>query len=47
MGKRGHDWIQRNLVSQELAGKFDRIISSAIARSGDRAIARQQQEATA
>jgi glycosyltransferase involved in cell wall biosynthesis len=31
MGKRGCDWIQRNLVSKELAGKFDRMLSSAIA----------------
>jgi len=31
MGQRGHDWIQQNLVSQELAGKFDRVLASAIA----------------
>jgi glycosyltransferase involved in cell wall biosynthesis len=31
MGKRGHDWVHRNLVSQELAGKFDRILADAIA----------------
>ena len=30
MGKRGHDWIQQNLVSKELAGKFDRILANAI-----------------
>jgi glycosyltransferase involved in cell wall biosynthesis len=30
MGKRGHDWIQQNLVSKELAGKFDQILASAI-----------------
>ena len=31
MGKRGHDWIQQNLVSKELAGKFDKILGHAIA----------------
>ncbi len=31
MGKRGHDWIRQNLVEKELAGKFDRILASAIA----------------
>lgn len=31
MGQRGHDWIQQNLVSHELAGKFDRVLASAIA----------------
>ena len=30
MGKRGHDWIQRNLVATELAEKFDRILAGAI-----------------
>jgi glycosyltransferase involved in cell wall biosynthesis len=30
MGKRGHDWIQRNLVATELAEKFDRILAEAI-----------------
>ncbi len=30
MGKRGHDWIRRNLVATELAGKFDRILEGAI-----------------
>jgi glycosyltransferase involved in cell wall biosynthesis len=39
MGKRGHDWIQQNLVSQELAGKFDRVLAAAIAS--------QRQEAAA
>jgi len=39
MGKRGHDWIQQNLVSKELAGEFDRILAGAIAS--------QQQEAAA
>jgi glycosyltransferase involved in cell wall biosynthesis len=39
MGKRGHEWIQQNLVSQELAGQFDRILVNAIAS--------QQQKATA
>lgn len=39
MGKRGHDWIQQNLVSKQLAGKFDRILAGAIAS--------QQQEAAA
>jgi glycosyltransferase involved in cell wall biosynthesis len=39
MGKRGHDWIRRNLVGKELAGKFDRILA--------RAIASQQQGAAA
>ena len=38
MGKRGHEWIQQNLVSQELAGQFDRILVNAIAS--------QQQKAT-
>jgi glycosyltransferase involved in cell wall biosynthesis len=31
MGKLGHEWIHRNLVATELAGKLDRILSSAIA----------------
>jgi glycosyltransferase involved in cell wall biosynthesis len=31
MGKLGHEWIHRNLVAKELAGKFDRILSGAIA----------------
>jgi len=31
MGKLGHDWIHRNLVATELAGKLDRILSTAIA----------------
>ena len=31
MGRRGHDWIRQNLVEKELAGKFDRILASAIA----------------
>ncbi len=39
MGQRGHDWIQQNLVSQELAGQFDRVLASAIAS--------QRQEAAA
>jgi glycosyltransferase involved in cell wall biosynthesis len=30
MGKRGHDWIRRNLVATELAGKFDRILEGAM-----------------
>jgi glycosyltransferase involved in cell wall biosynthesis len=39
MGKRGHDWIQQNLVSQVLAGKFDRVLASAIASQRQEAIA--------
>ncbi|MGD0507106.1 MAG: glycosyltransferase family 4 protein, partial [Terriglobales bacterium] len=39
MGKRGHNWIQQNLVPQELAGKVDRILASAMAS--------QRQEAAA
>jgi glycosyltransferase involved in cell wall biosynthesis len=39
MGDRGYEWIQQNLVSEELAGKFDRILAGAIAS--------QRQEATA
>jgi len=31
MGRRGHDWIQQNLVASELAEKFDRILCKAIA----------------
>ena len=31
MGKRGLEWIQQNLVSKELAMKFDRILASAMA----------------
>jgi phosphatidylinositol alpha 1,6-mannosyltransferase len=30
MGKRGHDWIQRNLVATELAGKLDRILADSM-----------------
>jgi glycosyltransferase involved in cell wall biosynthesis len=30
MGKRGHIWIQQNLVSKDLAGNFDRILANAI-----------------
>jgi len=43
MGKRGHDWIQHNLVATELAGRFDRILANAIAG----AIVSQQQEVSA
>jgi glycosyltransferase involved in cell wall biosynthesis len=32
LGKRGHDWIHRNLIATELAGKFDRILAEAIGR---------------
>jgi glycosyltransferase involved in cell wall biosynthesis len=39
MGKGGHDWIQQNLVSKELAGKFDRILVNAIASQRQEAIA--------
>jgi glycosyltransferase involved in cell wall biosynthesis len=39
MGKRGHDWIHRNLVATELAGKFDRVL--------ERAIGSQRQEVAA
>jgi glycosyltransferase involved in cell wall biosynthesis len=31
MGKGGHEWIQQNLVSKELATKFDLILANAIA----------------
>lgn len=44
MGKLGHDWIHRNLVATELAGKFDRILSSAMAGG---AISSQRQEVAA
>jgi glycosyltransferase involved in cell wall biosynthesis len=37
MGERGHDWIQRNLVSKKLAGEFDGILASAIATPLQRA----------
>jgi glycosyltransferase involved in cell wall biosynthesis len=30
MGKQGHAWIQENLVSEDLAGKFDQILANAI-----------------
>jgi glycosyltransferase involved in cell wall biosynthesis len=30
LGERGHDWIHRNLIATELAGKFDRILAEAI-----------------
>ena len=39
IGKNGHDWIQDNLVSKDLAGKFEQVL--------DNAIASQQQEAVA
>jgi glycosyltransferase involved in cell wall biosynthesis len=39
MGKGGHDWIQQNLVSKDLAGKFDRILATAIASQSREAIA--------
>jgi hypothetical protein len=47
MGKRGHEWIQRNLVATELAAKFDLVLSNAIAGASADAIASQPQEATA
>jgi glycosyltransferase involved in cell wall biosynthesis len=31
IGKNGHDWIQDNLVSEQLAGKFERVLDNAIA----------------
>jgi glycosyltransferase involved in cell wall biosynthesis len=31
MGTHGHDWIQHNLVSKELAGRFDCILANVIA----------------
>lgn len=39
MGKGGLDWIQKNLVSMELAGNFDRILANAIASQRHEAIA--------
>jgi glycosyltransferase involved in cell wall biosynthesis len=39
MGKGGHDWIQQNLVSKELAEKFDRILANAIACQPQEAMA--------
>lgn len=47
MGKRGHEWIQQTLVAEDLAAKFDGIISSAIAQAGVSAINSRRQEATA
>jgi glycosyltransferase involved in cell wall biosynthesis len=47
MGKRGHEWIQRNLVAAELSGKFDLVLSNAIAGATANAIVSQPQEATA
>jgi glycosyltransferase involved in cell wall biosynthesis len=47
MGQRGHNWIQHNLVSRELAGKFDRVLASAIASKTAKARPAPLQEATA
>ncbi len=47
MGQRGHEWIQHNLVSLELAGKFDRVLASAIASKTAKSIPSPLQEATA
>jgi glycosyltransferase involved in cell wall biosynthesis len=47
MGERGHEWIQRNLVATELAGKFDRVLASAIAGKTANASPSPLREATA
>jgi glycosyltransferase involved in cell wall biosynthesis len=47
MGQRGHDWIRQNLVSLELAGKFDRILAGAIAIKRANVNSSPLQEATA
>jgi glycosyltransferase involved in cell wall biosynthesis len=39
MGKLGHDWIQKNLVSRKLAGQFDQVLSSVIASQLQEAVA--------
>jgi glycosyltransferase involved in cell wall biosynthesis len=47
MGQQGHDWIQQNLVALELAGKFDRVLASAIASKTANGSPSPLQEATA
>jgi len=47
MGQRGHDWIHRNLVSKELAKKFDRVLAGAIANKTGQARITPLREATA
>jgi glycosyltransferase involved in cell wall biosynthesis len=47
IGQRGYNWIQHNLVSRELAGKFDRVLASAIASKTAKALPAPLQEATA
>jgi glycosyltransferase involved in cell wall biosynthesis len=47
MGRQGHNWIHRNLVSAELAEKFDRILAGAIANKIGRARLTPLREATA
>ena len=47
MGQRGQDWIQHNLVSLEIAGKFDRVLASAIASKIANSNPSTLQEATA
>jgi len=47
MGQRGHGWIHRNLVSAELAEKFDRVLASAIANKTAQARLTPLREVTA
>jgi glycosyltransferase involved in cell wall biosynthesis len=47
MGQRGHDWIRKNLVSLELAGKFDRTLAGAIASKSANVNSSPLHEATA
>jgi glycosyltransferase involved in cell wall biosynthesis len=39
MGKRGHDWIQRNLVPTDLAEEFDRILADVMGTQREEAAA--------
>jgi glycosyltransferase involved in cell wall biosynthesis len=47
MGKLGHDWIHENLVATQLAGKFDGILTDAIAHTTSNVGASRPQEVTA
>jgi hypothetical protein len=39
MGRLGHDWIHRNLVSRKLAGQLEQVLASMIASQLQEAMA--------
>ena len=44
MGRNGYEWMQRNVVPAEQAGKFDLVLSDAIARAHTHTIVLRLQE---